>query len=287
MQREKAQEQEDKLSRALAAVQARVPFCPRIAVVLGSGLGDFAESLDIKKSIDYSSIPDFPVTTVEGHHGRLIFACLGDIPLLLMQGRCHYYEGHSMDVTVLPIRLARLLGVEILVLTNASGAINPNFQPGEFMLVTNHISFLVPSPLLGKNLDQLGPRFPDMSEVYDLGLRKCILAAAREESIALQQGVYIQTSGPNFETPAEIRFCRSLGADAVGMSTVSEAMAAHHCGLRVCALSCIANLAAGLSPQPLSLAEVYATSARVAPIFQRLLHRVLLQLERKELSKSD
>ncbi len=275
--------QEEKLADSWAYVQAQAPFSPALAVVLGSGLGDFAESLEIKKSIDYASIPDFPVATVQGHRGRFLFALLEGVPLLILQGRCHYYEGYDADDAVLPIRLARLLGVKIIVLTNASGGINPDFQPGDFMLLTDHISFLLPSPLRGANLDQLGPRFPDMSEVYDRGLRDCVLAAAREESIALQQGVYIQTPGPNFETPAEIRFCRLAGADAVGMSTVGEAIAARHCGLRVCALSCIANLAAGISSQPLSIEEVYTTSVLVAPAFGRLLRRALLRLAAEEL----
>ena len=275
------------LSRAWEYVRSRAPFRPRLAVVLGSGLDDFVDTVAVDTVIDGRQIPDFPAATVSGHRGRMVFARLAGVPLLLYQGRYHYYEGHCAAECALPVRLARLLGCEIVVLTNAAGGINADFRPGDFMLLSDHLSFLLPSPLRGPNCEQLGPRFPDMSEVYDRGLRECVLAAAREESIPLRQGVYIQTAGPNFETPAEIRFYRLAGADAVGMSTVLEAIAARHCGLRVCGLSCIANLAAGMSGQELSIEEVQVNAVQSGPVFRRLLRAALLRMAREALPGSE
>ena len=272
------QEMESRLTVAAAVVQQRLAVAPRIGVVLGSGLGDFATLVEVDAVISYADIPGFPAATVEGHAGRFVFGHLDGVAVMVMQGRVHYYEGYDMADVVMPIRLMRRLGVEAVVLTNAAGGITPALTPGTFMLVTDHLSFLVPSPLRGANLDGLGPRFPDMSQVYDSGLLDQVRAAAAAEAIELREGVYIQTAGPNFETPAEIRMYGRLGADAVGMSTACEATAARHCGLRVCALSCIANLAAGISPTPLSIEEVYEVSARRAPDFQRLLRRLIREI---------
>ena len=272
------QEMESRLTVAAAVVQQRLAVAPRIGVVLGSGLGDFATLVEVDAVISYADIPGFPAATVEGHAGRFVFGHLDGVAVMVMQGRVHYYEGYDMADVVMPIRLMRRLGVEAVVLTNAAGGITPALTPGTFMLVTDHLSFLVPSPLRGANLDGLGPRFPDMSHVYDPGLLDLARTAAAAEAIDLREGVYIQTAGPNFETPAEIRMYGRLGADAVGMSTACEAAAARHCGLRVCALSCIANLAAGISPTPLSIEEVYEVSARRAPDFQRLLRRLIREI---------
>lgn len=271
-------EMEGRLAAAAAFVRKSLGVAPRIGVVLGSGLGDFATLVEVDSVISYADIPGFPAATVEGHAGRFVFGHLDGVAVMVMQGRVHYYEGYDMADVVMPIRLMRLLGVEAAVLTNAAGGITPALTPGTFMLVTDHLSFLVPSPLRGANLDGLGPRFPDMSHVYDPGLLDLARTAAAAEAIDLREGVYIQTAGPNFETPAEIRMYGRLGADAVGMSTACEAAAARHCGLRVCALSCIANLAAGISPTPLSIEEVYEVSARRAPDFQRLLRRLIREI---------
>ena len=265
----------ERLSAAASFVGPRLARSPRVGVVLGSGLGDFATLVAADVVIPYTEIPGFPVATVDGHAGRYVFGHLDGVAVVVMQGRIHYYEGYDMAEVVMPIRLMRLLGVEAVVLTNAAGGIDPAMAPGTFMLVTDHLSQLVPSPLRGPNLSHLGRRFPDMSQVYDSGLLSLARSAAAAEGIDLREGVYIQTAGPNFETPAEIRMYGRMGADAVGMSTACEAMAARHCGLRVCALSCIANLAAGISPTPLSIEEVYEVSVRRAPEFQRLLRRLI------------
>lgn len=272
------QKMEDRLAKAAAFVRERLGMTPQVGVVLGSGLGDFAALVEADCILPYADIPGFPTTTVEGHAGRFVFGRLDGVPVAVMQGRVHYYEGYDMADVVMPIRLMRLLGVKSVVLTNASGGINPALKPGTFMLVTDHLFFLVPSPLRGANLDSLGLRFPDMSQVYDSDLLDLARKSAAAEGVELHEGVYIQTAGPNFETPAEIRMYGRLGADAVGMSTACEAMAARHCGLRVCALSCIANLAAGISPTPLSIEEVYEVSARQAPVFQRLLRRLIREI---------
>lgn len=268
----------EKLTRCYNAVRERTDFKPDIALVLGSGLGAMADEMDAVCSISYNDIPDFPVSTVAGHKGRFVFGYAGGVPVVAMQGRVHYYEGYPVTDVVLPIRLMKLLGADKLFLTNAAGGINPAFKAGDFMLITDHISALVPSPLIGQNIDELGVRFPDMSEVYSRRLRAIIENSAAAEGIPLQRGVYIQTTGPNYETPAEIRAYGRLGADAVGMSTAIEAMAARHIGMEVCGISCISNLAAGISANPLSHAEVQETADRVAPLFKRLVTRSIADI---------
>ncbi len=270
----------DRLLQSLSQVQNRAPgnFSPRLGLVLGSGWGEFVEELTISAVIPFADLPGFPASTVIGHAGCLVLGFLDDVPLAVFQGRLHYYEGYDMADVVMPIRLLCLLGVEAVVLTNAAGGITTAMTPGSLMLVTDHISCLVPSPLRGENLDELGPRFPDMSEVYDRQLRQLARQAAKAEQINLQEGIYIQTAGPNFETPAEISMYGHLGADAVGMSTACEAVAARHCGLRVCAIAGISNLAAGISSNKLSVEEVYETSRRSAPTFRRLLRRLLREI---------
>ena len=261
----------DELRNCVASVRAKTDFVPKVALVLGSGLGDFAEtSVDIKATVDYSEIENFPRSTVLGHKGRFVFGYIGEVPAVIMQGRVHFYEGYPTPVAVLPIRLMYMLGAEVLFLTNASGGINTGFSAGDFMLITDHISSFVPNPLVGRNIEELGTRFPDMSKVYDPKLNDVIKATANELGIKLQQGVYLQLTGPSFETPAEIRMLRSLGADAVGMSTAIEAIAARHAGMRVCGISCISNLACGMTDQPLTHAEVQECADKAAPKFKAL-----------------
>ncbi len=248
-------------------------FRPKVAVVLGSGLGNYGESESVtsKFELPYSEIPGFPVSTVPGHAGKFIFSSIEGVSVVLMQGRVHMYEGYSAADTVLPIRVLRMLGVSTLILTNAAGGMNPDFHPGDFMLIRDHISSFVPSPLRGANLEELGDRFPDMTEVYSRDLIAIAKETATSLGIALQEGVYLQTPGPQYETPAEIRMMTLLGADAVGMSTVCEAIAAHHMGMRICGISCITNLAAGLNETALSHAEVQEAAGHVEQRFQRLM----------------
>ena len=258
------------LEKWVRAVREVTNFTPEIGIVLGSGLGDFARLVDRKAEVSYASLPGFPVSTVAGHAGKLIFGYVRSVPVVVMQGRVHYYEGYSMNEVVAPIRLMGLLGAKKLLLTNAAGGVNTSFTPGDLMLITDHISAFVPSPLRGENPQELGPRFPDMSRVYDEAMGRAVLEAGEKLGESLQQGVYLQWQGPNYETPAEIRMFRTLGADAVGMSTVCEAIAARHMGLRVCAVSCITNMACGILPQPLSHEEVQQTADRVKDKFQAL-----------------
>lgn len=247
-----------------------IDFTPKVAIVLGSGLGDYADTLHIVAQIPYSEIEGFPVSTVPGHDGRFIFGYIENMPVVCMKGRIHYYEGYKITDVVMPVRLLGLLGAEILFLTNASGGINTAFQAGDLMLITDHISCFAPNPLIGPNLEELGTRFPDMSHVYDPQLQQFIRNAAAEQQIPLQEGVYAQLTGPSFETPAEIRMLRTLGCDAVGMSTVVEAIAARHMGMKVCGISCICNLAAGMTANPLTHEEVQEAADKAAPRFKQL-----------------
>lgn len=260
----------EKLLNCSNAVKSKVKFQPEVALILGSGLGDYAKEMQVEESIEYSEIEGFPVSTVAGHQGRFLFGYVKGVPVVAMQGRVHFYEGYPMSDVVLPVRLMGLLGAKTVILTNAAGGVNFNFQPGDLMMITDQITTAVPSPLIGANLDELGPRFPDMSEVYDKGLREIIKQAARNVKVSIQSGVYMQFTGPSYETPAEIRMCRALGADAAGMSTACEAMAARHMGLKVCGISCITNMAAGMSNQPLDHKEVQETADRVAKEFKAL-----------------
>lgn len=248
---------------------------PKIAVVLGSGLGGFVQQLRVHTEIAFAQLPHVPISTVPGHAGRLLFGSVGDTEIVLMQGRTHYYEGYSMQQVVRLIRALGMLGVEILLLTNAAGGINMQYHPGEFMLLSGQIASLVPSPLRGVNMEELGPRFPDMTNIYDDMLQKIALDAAHRLHITLHQGVYIQTAGPQYESPQEILMYRTWGADAVGMSTAAEAIAARHMGMRVCGISCISNLAAGLGSMPLSHSEVQQTADRSAADFARLLDALI------------
>jgi len=267
-----------KLTNCLEQIRQKTDFTPKVAVVLGSGLGAYAQEIKVEATIDYADIDGFPVSTVPGHHGRFVFGYAQDVPVVVMQGRVHYYEGYCMSDVVLPIRLMGMMGAEILMLTNAVGSINRDFAAGDFMLIRDHILYGVPSPLIGNNKDELGTRFPDMSEVYRKSLCEKILTAAKELNLNLHEGVYLQTSGPNFETPAEIRAFGAMGADVVGMSTACEAVAANHMGMKVCGISCVSNLAAGLSPVPLTHEEVQETADEAAPRFKALLSAAIKKL---------
>ena len=260
---------------AAAYIRQKTDFEPEIALVLGSGLGGFAKNVKITAEIGYEEIPDFVRSTVQGHRGRFLLGTLENRRVIVLDGRVHYYEVRDMAEAVLPVRTAGLLGAKTLLLTNAAGGIRPDMRPGDFMLISDHISSFVPSPLLGPNDDELGPRFQDMSEAWDPILREKIRTAAAAAGIPLLQGVYCQLPGPQFESPAEIRMLRTLGADAVGMSTAAECIAARHMGLRVAGISCISNLAAGISASELSHEEVQETANRVLDSFERLILAVL------------
>ncbi|MBD5544911.1 MAG: purine-nucleoside phosphorylase [Lachnospiraceae bacterium] len=260
----------EKLQNCLKSIRQKTDFEPKVAIVLGSGLGDYAQDIKVVTEVDYSEIEGFPVSTVPGHAGKFIFGYVGDVPVVCMKGRVHYYEGYPISDVVLPTRLMKLMGAEILFLTNASGGVNKNFKAGDFMLITDQISTFAPNPLIGQNIDELGTRFPDMSEIYNKELREIIKETAKENEISLQEGVYIQFTGPSFESPAEIKMAAALGADAVGMSTAVEAIAANHMGMKVCGISCVCNLAAGLSENPLTHEEVQEAANNAAPFFKKL-----------------
>ena len=267
-----------KLEKCLKNIREKTDFKPEKAVILGSGLGDYAEKIKIEKIVKYTEIEGFPVSTVQGHKGQFVFGYVKDVPVVLMQGRVHYYEGYDMSEVVLPIRLMGMLGAKKIILTNAAGGVNETYSPGDFMMITDHITTAVPSPLIGPNMDELGERFPDMSEVYSKRLQEVVRKAANECGIALKEGVYVQFTGPNYETPAEIRMCRAWGGDAVGMSTACEAMAARHMGLEVCGISCITNLAAGMSQVQLNHKEVQETADRVSEQFKKLVTKVIVNM---------
>lgn len=268
----------EKLLKCYEDVRRKIDFQPKVALVLGSGLGDYGDSIQMEAVLDYHEIEGFPVSTVPGHKGRFLFGYVGELPVVIMQGRVHYYEGYAMEDVVLPIRLMKMLGAEILFLTNAAGGLNYDFEPGDFMMITDQIANFVPSPLIGENIGELGPRFCDMSEIYDRDLQQIIREAAEELRIPLREGVYVQLTGPNFETPHEVKMCRILGGDAVGMSTACEAIAANHMGMKICGISCISNLGCGMQDRPLSHAEVQETGDRVAPLFKALVTEALLRM---------
>ena len=268
----------EKLMRCYNSVREKIDFQPEIALVLGSGLGDYGETIEVVATLDYNEIEGFPVSTVEGHKGRFIFGYVKGVPVVCMQGRVHFYEGYPMTDVVLPTRLMKLLGAKVLFLTNASGGLNYEFSAGDFMMITDHIMNFVPSPLIGQNIDELGTRFPDMSDIYKKDLQEIIRKTAKDLHIKLQEGVYIQLTGPNFETPTEVKMCRILGADAAGMSTAAEAVAANHMGMKVCGISCITNLGCGMLEQPLSHIEVKETADRVADQFKALVTQCIVNI---------
>ena len=259
-------------------IRERDPRPFSAAVVLGSGLADFACRLDEPRVFDYVEIPHWPGTTAAGHPGRLVLGRIRDRTVAVLAGRAHFYEGHALGTVAFGVRVMGLLGVPTLILTNAAGGVNTAFSQGGLMVIDDHINLLGSSPLIGPNDERLGPRFPDMTEVYSGRLRRLADQAAAEAGVPVLHGVYAALHGPSYETPAEIRYLRTIGADAVGMSTVPEAVAARHMGLEVLGLSCISNMAAGINPEPLDHGEVLATTRRVAGLFARLLEAVIGRL---------
>jgi purine-nucleoside phosphorylase len=253
---------------------------PRLALILGSGLGEFAETLAGKVRIPFSLIPHFPMSTVAGHSGVLIFGRLDNIPLLCLQGRVHFYEGHDMKRVTFPVRVLGSMGIQQLIVTNAAGGINPRFRPGDLMLIRDHISSFIPNPLMGPNVDQFGARFPDMSEAYSVRLRQLAKRCAQRLRVPLKEGVYVSVSGPSYESPAEIRMLKRSGADAVGMSTVPEVIVARHMGIECLGISSITNLAAGLSKKPLSHEEVLEAGDRVKPKLIKLLALICTEISK-------
>lgn len=268
----------ERLLKCYQCFKDKINFKPEVALVLGSGLGDYADTIRVEAVLDYHDIEGFPVSTVSGHKGRFVFGYVGDVPVVIMQGRVHYYEGYSMEDVVLPTRLMKMMGARVLFLTNASGSVNYDYKAGDFMMITDQNSNFVPSPLIGPNEEMLGERFSDMSEIYRKDLCEIIRGAAADLQIPLQEGTYIQLSGPNFETPHEVKMCRILGGDAVGMSTACEAIAANHMGMKVCGISCISNLGCGMTDQPLSAEEVKETADRVAPLFKQLITESIVRI---------
>jgi purine-nucleoside phosphorylase len=259
-------------------IRSRAKELPRVALVLGSGLGAFADELDEAVAIPYEEIPCFPVSTVEGHAGRLVLGQVNGVPVAAMQGRFHYYEGYALDEVTLPMRVFHLLGVTSAVITNAAGGLNSDFLPGTLMVISDHLNPTGLSPLRGANDERFGPRFPDMTEVYCRKYQELAIDAAQFIKLDLRRGVYCLLPGPHYETPAEIRMYRTMGADAVGMSTVPEAIVARHMGINILGISCITNLAAGMLDQPINHEEVMEIGARVGEKFKELLRRVIPHL---------
>lgn len=266
------------LKNCYESIREQIPLQPKVALVLGSGLGDYADGIRIVSTLDYHDIAGFPVSTVSGHKGRFVFGYVGNVPVVIMQGRVHFYEGYPMEEVVLPIRLMKMMGAEILFLTNAAGGVNYNFHAGDFMMITGQIASFVPSPLIGPNVEELGERFPDMSHIYDENLSQILREVSHDLKILLQEGTYLQLTGPNFESPQEVKMCRILGADAVGMSTACEAVAANHMKMRICGISCISNMACGMTEQPLSHIEVKETADQVAPKFKKLITEAIIRM---------
>jgi len=260
-----------RLDDGVFAIRKRVALEPRVGLVLGSGLGAFADTMDDLVKIPYRDLPHMPPSAVAGHAGNLCFGRVGDVPVVCMQGRVHLYEGHAVETVVQGVRTMARMGVRCALLTNAAGGLDPSWAAGDLMVVTDHLNLTGVTPLLGPNDDALGPRFPDMSAAYDAEIREALVAVARDQGIALRQGVYAGLLGPSYETPAEVRMVRMLGAQAVGMSTVHEVIALRHMGVQVGALSCITNLAAGISPHPLDHAEVEATARAKRDVLLALL----------------
>jgi len=268
----------EQVEEAAAAVRARCGALPQTAIVLGSGLGDFADTLLDAIATSYGELPHWPASRVVGHAGRLVIGNVGGHRIAALAGRVHFYEGHDLATVVFATRVMGRLGVRQLILTNAAGGVNTGFAQGALMVIDDHINLLGSNPLVGPNDERFGARFPDMSEVYSARLRRIADEAARERGIAISHGVYVALHGPSYETPAEIRYLRSIGADAVGMSTVPEAIAARHMGLEVLGISCITNMAAGVLPQPINHEEVLETTRRVRGDFISLLEGVIAKL---------
>lgn len=270
-----------RIEKAKKYIEEKTSFRPELAIVLGSGLGDYAGSIDVEIDFSYGDIPGFPVSTAPGHAGKLIFGTKHGVKLALFAGRFHCYEGYTAAETVIPLRTAIMLGAKTALLTNAAGGINPAFNAGDLMLIEDHINMSAHNALTGPNISELGPRFPDMSYAYAGGLRKILEDVAKENNTALMSGVYGYMAGPSYETPAEIRALRALGADAVGMSTVHEAVACSHAGVQTAAISCISNLAAGVADHALSEEEVLEAGRKVAGTMSALVDGFLIRMKEK------
>ena len=264
-----------KIQIAADYIRKHIPFAPKLALVLGSGWNMILEDMESPVRIPYAEVPGMIGSTVPGHAGEWVFGKIGGREICVMAGRIHYYEGHSLKDVTLPIRVMKARGIETVVLTNAAGAVNKGFEPGDMMLITDHINLTANNPLIGPNDDELGTRFPDMSKAYDPALREVAKVIALEQGLTLREGVYMWLTGPTFETPAEIRMARAMGADAVGMSTVPETIVARHGGMRVLALSCMTNMAAGVLDQPLTHQEVLETMARVRVPYRAFIARLI------------
>ncbi|MBY6035621.1 purine-nucleoside phosphorylase [Fictibacillus nanhaiensis] len=259
-------------------IQSKIEKTPKIGLILGSGLGILAEEIENPIVIPYADIPEFPVSTVEGHAGQLVIGELAGKQVVAMQGRFHYYEGYSMEKVTFPVRVMKLIGVETIVVTNAAGGVNKEFEAGDLMLITDHINNMGDNPLIGANDTSFGVRFPDMSEAYTSSLQEIARKVSNELGISLKEGVYVGNTGPSYETPAEVRMLRTLGADAVGMSTVPEVIIARHAGLKVIGISCISNMAAGILDQPLTHDEVMETTEKVKANFLSLVKGIVKEI---------
>lgn len=268
----------EKIIQAADYLQKRLTIKPDVAIILGSGLGILADGVEKAQIIDYTDIPFWPRSTIIGHAGRLVAGYIAGKPVIIMQGRVHYYEGYTMAEVVFPVRVLGSLGVKSLLVTNASGGIRTEVPPGTLCAITDHINYMGANPLIGENLDGLGPRFPDMTHAYDGQYIEKLEIAAAKENIRLERGVYIGFSGPSFETPAEIRMARTLGADLAGMSTVPEVIAARHMGMRICGISCVANFAAGITDEKLTHREVFDTVSQASDTIVRLIKTFLSEL---------
>lgn len=266
------------LKEATAFIQDKLKAKPTLGLILGSGLGVLGEEIENPVNIPYEEIPHFPVSTVSGHKGQLVVGTLEGKQVIAMQGRFHYYEGYSMTQVTFPVRVMKQLGIEAVIVTNAAGGVNETYNPGDLMIISDHLNNMGDNPLIGKNDDSLGVRFPDMSQVYDREFIKCALACANELGLSVRQGVYAGNTGPSYETPAEVKMLRTIGADAVGMSTVPEVIVAGHAGLRVLGISCISNMAAGILDQPLTHTEVIETTEKVREDFLRFVKQIVQTL---------
>lgn len=270
----------NKISEASKFISSKILKTPKIGIVLGSGLGIYTDQIENKVVIPYEEIPHFKKTSVEGHSGALIFGEVRNVPVVALQGRLHPYEGYEMEEVVLPIRALAAIGVEILFLSNASGGINPDFHPGELVVISDHINLSGRNPLVGPNLSELGPRFPDMGNAYDKELREILYTVGKKHEVELKSGVYCSVLGPSYETPAEIRMLRILGADLVGMSTVPEVIAANHIGLKVAAVACVTNYAAGIKEEKLDHADVKKVAEKAMIGFAKVLTETIGELKR-------
>jgi purine-nucleoside phosphorylase len=271
----------ERAEHATRVIRSKITVEPRIALVLGSGLGGFADDFDEPVGIPYEEIPGFVRSTADGHAGRLVIGKVDSVPVLAMQGRVHYYEGYSLEEVTFPVRTFGLLGIKTIVLTNAAGGINVQLTQGALMVISDHLNLMGVNPLRGQNDERFGPRFPDMSAVYSPDLQEMVVEEAKAIGVEVRRGIYGALSGPSYETPAEIHLLRTLGADAVGMSTVPEAIVARHMGLEVLGISCITNMAAGISDEPINHEEVIATGDRVRATFTELLRRVIDAIHRR------